>query len=126
MKKGRKPGMNSPKSEMTKATRISAEHIAINTNIWNQRSRGASNFHRKIAKLTKAPLRSNLGKIANMTIMMIMIPRGEVISNRIHDDNNDDGAFGVWTFQVVNMTIMMTIKVKGRGHLMTITMTTIS
>ena len=61
-----------------------------------------------------------------MTIMMIMIPRGEVISNRIHDDNNDDDAFGVWTFQVVNMTIMMTIKVKGRGRLMTITMTTIS
>lgn len=60
-----------------------------------------------------------------MTIMMIMIPRGEVISNRIHDNNNDDGAFGVWTFQVVNMTIMMTIKVKGRGHLLTIT-TTIS
>ena len=54
-----------------------------------------------------------------MTIMMIMIPRGEVISNRIHDDNNDDDAFGVWTLQVVNMTIMMTIKVKGRGHLMT-------
>ena len=58
--------------------------------------------------------------------MMIMIPRGEVISNRIHDNNNDDGAFGVWTFQVVNMTIMMTIKVKGRGHLLTITTTTIS
>ena len=95
MKKGRKPGMNSPKSEMTKATRISAEHIAINTNIWNQRSRGASNFHRKIAKLTKAPLRSNLGKIANMTIMMIMIPR---------------------SFQIIYMTIIMTIVPSGCGR----------
>ena len=56
MKKGRKPGMNSPKNDMTKATRSSAEHIASNTTIWNQRSRAGSNFHRKIAKLTKAPL----------------------------------------------------------------------
>ena len=49
--------------------------------------------------------------------VVISLFKGVVISNRIHDDNNDDDSFGAWTLQVVNMTIMMTIKPKGRGHL---------
>ena len=49
--------------------------------------------------------------------VVISLFKGVVISNRIHDDNNDDDSFGAWTLQVVNRTIMMTIKPKGRGHL---------
>lgn len=72
MKKGRKPGKNSPKNEMSKATRSSPDHIASSTKIWNQKSRPGQI---SIVRLrSRQRLRSDEGKIDNMTIMMIMKP----------------------------------------------------